>query len=76
MGETGRTVNIWQKEQLLNWNTRGSAIAAYTNQEAHDIYQESTFVLDSSEDLLKLNITTSTNQESGLAVCNNWSTLL
>ena len=60
MGETGRTLNIWQKEhkhQLLNWNTRGSAIAAYTNQEAHDIYQESTFVLDSNEDLFKLNVT-------------------
>jgi len=51
VGETGRTLNIRQKEH--NGNTSDSAVAAHAHQEAHGIDWDNTFVLDSDESIFR-----------------------
>ena len=87
VGETGRTLNIRQKEHkrhLFNGNTEDSAVAAHAHQEVHDIDWENTFVLDYDDDFFKRKVKeallirqkSNFNQDSGLAVSPIWLSLL
>ena len=56
VGETGRTLNVRQKEHkrhLFNGNVKDSAVAAHAHQELHDIDWENTFVLNYDDDFFK-----------------------
>ena len=87
VGETGRTLNIRQKEHkrhLFNGNTEDSAVAAHAHQEVHDIDWENTFVLDYDDNFFKRKVKEALlirqknnfNQDSGLAVSPIWLSLL
>ena len=56
VGETGRTLNVGQKEHkrhLFNGNVKDSAVGAHAHQELHNIDWENTFVLDYDADFFK-----------------------
>ena len=83
VGETGRTLNVRQKEhKRFDGNTEDSAVAAHAHQEFHDIDWENTVVLDYDGDFFKrkvkeaLLIRQKNNQDSGLAVSPIWLSLL
>ena len=87
VGETGRRLNIRQKEHkrhLFNGNVKDSAVAAHAHRELHDIDWENTFVLNYDDDFLKrkakeallIRQKNNFNQDSSLAVSPIWLSLL
>ena len=86
IGETGRTLNVRQKEHkrhLTNGHTEDSAVATHAHQQLHDIDRENSSVLDYDDDYYKRKVkealrikqTDNFNQDSGLAVNPVWSSL-
>ena len=81
--ETGRTLNVRQKEHkrhLFNGNTEDSAVADH---EFHNLNWENTLVLDYDDDFFKRKVKEALlirqknnfNQDSGLAVSPIWLSL-
>ena len=87
IGETGRTLNVRQKEHkrhLTNGHTEDSVVAVHAHQQLHNIDWENTLVLDHEDDYFKRKVKEplrikqrdNFNQDSGLAVSPIWSALL
>ena len=87
IGETGRTLQVRQKEHerhCINGRSQDSAVAAHAHQELHDIDWENTSVLDYDDDFYRRKVKEALlikqkanfNQDSGLAVSPIWSSVL